>query len=67
MPCERTLVSSAFTRSLDSGTVFSSEIVYLWIRFGRTTPPQNRRLKISISNSRQQVDDLVGELSSKTN
>ena len=30
--------------------------------FGKSTPPQNRQLNILISNSKQQVDDVVGEV-----
>ena len=34
--------------------------MYLSISFGKSTPPQDRQLKISISNSKHQVDDFCG-------
>ena len=34
----------------------------LSISFRKSTPPQNRQLEFLISNSKQQVDDFVGEL-----
>ena len=36
-----------------------SDTMYLLIDFRKSTPPQNRQLDISISNSEQQVDDFV--------
>jgi hypothetical protein len=31
-------------------------------RFGKSTPPQNRQLIVFTGNSKQQVDDFMGEL-----
>ena len=39
-----------------------SHRMYLLISFTESTPPQNRQLNILISNSKQPVDDFVGEL-----
>jgi hypothetical protein len=36
--------------------------MYILISFRKSTPQQNRQLNILIGNSKQQVDDLVGEL-----
>ena len=42
--------------------VISSHSMNLLIRFRKSTPPQNRQLNVLIGNSKQQVDDFVGEL-----
>ena len=39
-----------------------SGIMYLLIGFRKSNPPRNRQLDILISNSKQHVDDFVGEL-----
>jgi len=36
--------------------------MYLLISFRKSTPPQNRQLNILVSDSKQKVDDFVGEL-----
>ena len=36
--------------------------MYLFIIFGKSTPQRNRQLNIVIRNSKQQVDDFVGQL-----
>jgi len=36
--------------------------MYLFIGFRESTPPQDRQLNILISNSKREVDDLVGDL-----
>jgi len=41
---------------------FLSDTMYLLISFRMSTPPQNRQLNILIGNSKQYVDDFVGEL-----
>jgi hypothetical protein len=46
----------------DRATARLSGTMYSLIRSGKTTPPQNRQLKILIINSKQQVDNVVGEL-----
>jgi len=38
------------------------DTMYLSISFRKSRPPQNRRLNVLMSNSQQQVDDFVGEL-----
>ena len=42
--------------------VHLSDTMYLSISFGKSAPTQNRQLNILISNSQQEVDDFVGEL-----
>ena len=42
--------------------VLLSHTMYSLISFRKSTPPQNRQFNLSISNSKQQVDDLVGGL-----
>ena len=45
-----------------------SHITYLSTSLRKSTPPQNRKLHISISNSKRKIDNFVRELSfSKTN
>ena len=39
-----------------------SHTLYQFNGFIRSTPPQNRQLIVLISKEKQQVDDLVGEL-----
>ena len=39
-----------------------SDRIYLLINLRKSTPLQNRRLNIVISDGKQQVDDSVGEL-----
>ena len=39
-----------------------SDTIDLLISFRTSTPPQNRQLDILVSNSEQQVDNFVGEL-----
>ena len=39
-----------------------SHIMHSLITFRKSTPQQNRQINISISNSKQQVDDFVREL-----
>ena len=39
-----------------------SDTMHSLISFRKSTPPQNRQLKILINNSKRRVDDLVGEL-----
>ena len=39
-----------------------SDTMCLLIRLRKPTPPRNCQLDISISNSKQSVDDFVGEL-----
>ena len=41
-----------------------SDTLYILITLRMSTPPQNRQLNTLISNSEQQVDDFVGELTS---
>ena len=41
---------------------FLSDTMYLLICFGKSTSPQNRRMIISISNSKQQVNDFDNQL-----
>jgi len=36
--------------------------MYLLLSFRRSPPPQNRKLDILISDSKQKVDDFMGEL-----
>ena len=42
--------------------MISSDTLYLSVSFRESTPPQNRQLNISISDSEEQVDDFLGEL-----
>ena len=39
-----------------------SHSMYLLNCFRKSTPPQNRQLFVSISNSKRSLDDFVGEL-----
>ena len=39
-----------------------SDTMYLSMSFRKSTPPENRQLNVSISNSKQLVDDCVGKV-----
>jgi len=46
-----------------SNSLILSDKICLLIRFRKSTPPQNRQVKSSISGGKQYVDNFVGELS----
>ena len=43
------------------GLAVLSHIMYLLISFRRSAPPQNRQLIVLVSNSKQYVDDFMGD------
>ena len=58
---ENTL-TSVQTRTAAGGVAPVSDTLYSSISFRKSIPPQNRQLNVPISDSKQQVDDFVGDL-----
>jgi len=54
-------------RQLSFVGLMLSDKIYSLTNFGKSTPPQNRQLNVSISNRKQCFDDVVGGVTFKTN